>query len=329
MEEAARHRCRPHRRSAISTATARTSSSPISARPGIFARFNNAGAFVKLHTSTSQALAVGDLDGNGRDELIADRGSTGLWVRRLNPQNVAAWVKLHSASPTHIATGDLDGNGKDELIVANLGASGVFVRYNNAGAFVKKQASAIQGLATGDLDGNGKDEVIADFGSLGLRAFYNNAAPWVKLDTRNPTNAIAADLDSNGKGEVVADFGATGLFVRFNNTGAFRQLRRLALAGDCGGRVRLKPPHPRAAWRELASPPADLTSREARVADLIWLTGEHRLAALQVAANGGVEFQPDGKLKGLTGGIRFTRARQQVRARRPVGLVVDEPPIAG
>ena len=122
---------------------------------GLFARFNNAGAFVKLHTSTSQALAVGDLDGNGKDELIADRGSTGLWVRRLNPQNIAAWVKLHSASPTHIATGDLDGNGKDELIVANLGASGVFVRYNNAGAFVKKQASPIQGLATGDLDGNG------------------------------------------------------------------------------------------------------------------------------------------------------------------------------
>ena len=145
----------------------------------------------RLPSATSTATA--------RTNYIADRGSTGLWVRRLNPQNIAAWVKLHSASPTHIATGDLDGNGKDELIVANLGASGVFVRYNNAGAFVKKQASAIQGLATGDLDGNGKDEVIADFGSLGLRAFYNNAAPWVKLDARNPTNAIAADLDSNGK----------------------------------------------------------------------------------------------------------------------------------
>ena len=69
---------------------------------------------MKLHASPAQGLAVGDLDGNGKKDLIADRG-TGLWVRR---NNVATWVRLHPISPTHIATGDLDGNRKDELIVS-------------------------------------------------------------------------------------------------------------------------------------------------------------------------------------------------------------------
>ena len=37
-------------------------------------------AFVKRQASATQGLATGDLDGNGKDELIADFGALGLWA---------------------------------------------------------------------------------------------------------------------------------------------------------------------------------------------------------------------------------------------------------
>ena len=40
----------------------------------MFVRYNDAGAFVKKQASAIQGLATGDLDGNGKDEVIADFG---------------------------------------------------------------------------------------------------------------------------------------------------------------------------------------------------------------------------------------------------------------
>jgi membrane peptidoglycan carboxypeptidase len=58
-------------------------------------------------------LATGELDGNGKDEVILDLGASGLWIR----VNNASWTKLHAASPTHIAVGDIDGNNQDDMQV--------------------------------------------------------------------------------------------------------------------------------------------------------------------------------------------------------------------
>jgi hypothetical protein len=47
---------------------------------------------------------VGDLDGNGKDDLIVDFGGAGLWVR----YNNATWMKLHNASTQDLAAGGFD-----------------------------------------------------------------------------------------------------------------------------------------------------------------------------------------------------------------------------
>jgi hypothetical protein len=56
------------------------------------------------HNVTTQDLAVGDLDGNGKDDLIVDFGGAGLWVR----YNNATWMKLHNASTQDLAAGGFD-----------------------------------------------------------------------------------------------------------------------------------------------------------------------------------------------------------------------------
>ena len=77
---------------------------------GVWIRLNNK-PWNRVSAGT-QGLRAGDLDGDGKDELIANLGREGLWAR----YNNSRWVKLQPASPIRLATGDLDGNGQDELM---------------------------------------------------------------------------------------------------------------------------------------------------------------------------------------------------------------------
>ena len=70
---------------------------------------------------------AGDLDGNGRAELIIDFGDPyGLWV-----WNNGTWSQLHGVSPDSMITADLDGNGRDDLIVDFGNQYGIWVLMNN------------------------------------------------------------------------------------------------------------------------------------------------------------------------------------------------------
>jgi hypothetical protein len=126
--------------------------------------------------SFDRVMVTGDLDGNGKDEVIIDFGSGyGIWIR----YNDSYWFKLHKLSPDSMVTGDLDGNGKDEVII-DFGSDGIWVRDNNIswGSLI---ILSPQWMVTGDADGNGKDEVIINFGSgFGIMVRYNNNT-WSKL----------------------------------------------------------------------------------------------------------------------------------------------------
>jgi hypothetical protein len=63
------------------------------------------GAWSQLHTLPSEGLVVGDLDGDGRAEIVVDfGGSLGLWAWFNN----SFWKQLHSVSPKNLQTGELN-----------------------------------------------------------------------------------------------------------------------------------------------------------------------------------------------------------------------------
>ena len=107
------------------------------------------------------AMATGDLDGNGKADLIVDFPGSGVWVW----SNNAGWFQLHTVDAASIATGDLDGNGLDEVLL-DFPGFGLWVRVNNSGWFQLHAASPSR-MVTADLDGNGKAEAILDFAGSG------------------------------------------------------------------------------------------------------------------------------------------------------------------
>jgi hypothetical protein len=69
-------------------------------------------------------LTVGDIDGDGKLEMVAAAYSSGLWLLRPGTDPMAPWkVELldkNSGGFEHAAIlSDLDGDGKDELYVAS------------------------------------------------------------------------------------------------------------------------------------------------------------------------------------------------------------------
>jgi hypothetical protein len=79
---------------------------------GVYYRNSETDAWVKLATPADQVTA-GDLDGDGKDDLIGIWPSQGgVWVKY---SKTGSWAKL-STTAIDIATGDMNGDGRDDLL---------------------------------------------------------------------------------------------------------------------------------------------------------------------------------------------------------------------
>lgn len=193
--------------------------------------------------------AMGDVDGDGRDELVlgVDTGGFG-WIAvlddRAHGSTVLAWLQIpwpaYNATNGAVfpAVGDVDGDGRAE-IVAGLGAgsAGQFVIFDDAAAgyAVRKwqqvQWPAYSGggdgrthVAVGDLSGDGASEIVVGLGpgSNGWLEIFSDATgdfrhrAWVQVSwpTYNAVNGTvypaAGDLDGDGRAEIVAGLGTGG-----------------------------------------------------------------------------------------------------------------------
>ena len=77
-----------------------------------------------LRDRLSRFLTAGDVDGDGKKELVAAAFSSGVWLYRPGPDPNASWsaelIDRDSSGFEHAAIlTDLDGDGRDELYVAS------------------------------------------------------------------------------------------------------------------------------------------------------------------------------------------------------------------
>jgi hypothetical protein len=178
---------------------------------GLWARMNDA-SWLKLNNSSPDQVVVGDMDGNGADDVIAYFSSFGgIFVKR----NLGGWSQFSTLTPEAMAVGDLDGNGQDDVVI-DFGGIGLWARMNDA-SWLKLNNSSPDQLVVGDMDGNGADDVIAYFSSFDGIFVKRNLGGWSQFSTLIPEAMAVGDLDKNGKDDVVIDFGGIGLWARMNN----------------------------------------------------------------------------------------------------------------
>lgn len=202
--------------------------------------------------STPEGIALGDLDGDGKlDIVVTNNGSASVSVFRntatsgaINSGSFAARADFTTGtSPQSVAIGDIDGDGKPEIIVANAGsANGISVLQNTSSGTISFAAkvdfatSSTAGsvnssvVALGDIDGDGKTDIaVTNFGGGNVSVFRNTSVSGTinsgslaaKVDFTAgalPVGLAIADIDGDGKPDMVVTSFAGATIGIFHNT---------------------------------------------------------------------------------------------------------------
>jgi hypothetical protein len=196
---------------------------------GVAFRNSKTGGWATL-SSPADMIAAGDLDGDGKDDLIGIwPGQGGVWIQY---SKTGAWAKL-SITARDIATGDMNGDGRVDL-VATYDDQGVFYRDSLSGAWVHLATPAEQ-VAAGDLNGDGKADLIGIWsGQGGVWVKYSTTGAWALLST-TAFDIAAGEMSGDGRVDFVATWSGQGVFYRNSISGAWVYLASPAnqvAAGD-------------------------------------------------------------------------------------------------
>ncbi len=157
------------------------------------------------------SVAIMDLDGDGRPELIVTNGNAGT-VSVFKNTSQSGSLSFASkqdfntgTNPQGVAVADLDGDGKPDLVIANGSASTISILQNNGSfgmiSFTPKIDFGTGGItlmvSIADMDGDGKPDLV----------FANNSTPGVTM-LRNLSTAGVISLSPN-------TFGIAGISPSF------------------------------------------------------------------------------------------------------------------
>ena len=181
------------------------------------------------------AVAIGDLDGDGKPDLVVANYSTNsISVFQntsisgiINSNSFAAKVDFATgANPCAIAIGDVDGDGKLDLVVANNSSSSFSVFHNTSSSgnittssFAAKvdftTGTNPSSIAIGDIDADGKPDIaVTNYSDNTVSVFHNtcnsgniNTASFAtKIDFTTgllPSSIAIGDMDGDGKPDLI------------------------------------------------------------------------------------------------------------------------------
>jgi hypothetical protein len=170
-------------------------------------------AHIDLDASAGSAnsVAVGDLDGDGKPDIVVGKNGTAVrvFINTGGGTFAPAVPYVTGSQPYAIGLADVNGDGFLDIVTANLNSDDMSVLINQGGGtFVVSAPIAVgnapSGLVLSDFNTDGKvDVAIVRQAPAGLSVFLGNgdgtfAAPVNKVLTGAPRAVVAGDFDVDG-----------------------------------------------------------------------------------------------------------------------------------
>lgn len=182
-----------------------------------FSRGDGLGAFAartKIGVSKGLlAFVAADLDGDGRTDFAATRGSSEekMWVSLQGSSGSFASPVGYSVGKTAlaIAAGDFDGNHRSDLVVANHDSNTITVLLNSgSGTFPLAQTIATSAgpgtVITADLDGDGDTDIAVGGSTVTIHwGDGRGTFPSTTVLNRSASSVAVGDVDGNGQMDLV------------------------------------------------------------------------------------------------------------------------------
>jgi hypothetical protein len=187
-------------------------------------------------------LAAGDLDGDGKPDLVACSGNAGYLSTFLNIPDSAGGIQfmpgetiINMGHADAAVIGDVDGDGKPDLVTANSSGGSITV-YKNISTLGNIHFEVGQDYPAGnfpsfvtlaDLNNDGKPEILVSNYSSSTISIYRNVSqpdsPAFQVvpdltTAKNPYSISVADLDGDGKPDLVVPADIPSSFGLFKNT---------------------------------------------------------------------------------------------------------------
>ncbi|MDD1655035.1 MAG: hypothetical protein LUO91_04935 [Methanomicrobiales archaeon] len=173
---------------------------------------------------TEDRIAVGDLDGDGIDEIIFGDIDDRIKV-------YSSWLELIGTTRAHIsegdmlAVGDVDNQG-NRIIHAVPQSNDIFIRNDDGSTYLHFSAPVdiLQGdaMAMGDLAGDGADEIV--LASRGDRVYIldwngTEVGPRIPVRFDAGDGLAVGDFNGDGRDEIATIGGASDMVTVFNREG--------------------------------------------------------------------------------------------------------------
>lgn len=200
--------------------------------------FSFAQTITLSNSNAPQAIAINDVDGDGKADIAVSGNST-VFRNISNPGSIAfaAGVGFAASSGKSILLTDLDGDGKPDMVLPTAVYNNFTVLRNGStkGNIVFGPVQNFAGfshsyITAGDMDNDGKTDLISgDYNGSSVAVMRNlsssgniNFAPGVSyIATYNPSGIKVSDMDGDGKLDiVVAQYNASiGVFKNSSTAG--------------------------------------------------------------------------------------------------------------
>jgi VCBS repeat protein len=186
--------------------------------------------------SGTRALAVADLDEDGRSDVIATEGASGTVSVLINQGDGTLHAPVDTAlgtSPFSVATGDVDGDGHVDVVVGLFGDHVVKVLHGGGDGTLTVTATLpatgeVQGVAVGDVDGDGRQDIVAvEYDTGVVDVYFNNGGGFTIVPLVSPAGGYSVVLGNfalDGLADVIVTGSTLGKVRPYSSEGANRQL---------------------------------------------------------------------------------------------------------